>query len=357
MLWLNGGPGVSSFLGLFTENGPFRITKNKTLELRKYSWNKNHNVIYMDNPVGTGYSFTDNDAGYAKNASDVGRDLLNALVQFFQLFPEFQTNEFYVTGESYGGKYIPAVSYAIKNYNLNTKVKINLKGLAIGNGWVDPVNQVSHSQFLYEIGLIDFNGREKFQAVEAQIKMLIAQKKYLEAFELLDYFHVEKSLFTELTGFKYPFNYLKINVSLTGEFDQWLQKSDVRNAIHVGNRTFHNSTKVVDNLKEDILKSITDILADLLNHYKVLIYNGQFDVIIPYSLTENYLMNLDWYGAQEYKKAIRKHWWVDEELAGYSKTVGNLTEVMVRNAGHMVPEDQPKWAFDLITRFTHHMQI
>jgi hypothetical protein len=51
-----------------------------------------------------GYSFTDSDDGYAKNESAVGEDLYNALLQFFQLFPELQKNEFYVTGESYAGK-------------------------------------------------------------------------------------------------------------------------------------------------------------------------------------------------------------------------------------------------------------
>ena len=40
------------------------------------------------------------------------------------------------------------------------------------------------------------------------------------------------------------------------------------------------------------------------------------------------------------------------ELAGYAKQVGNLTVALVRNAGHMVPHDQPLWAFDLINRFT-----
>ena len=48
----------------------------------------------------------------------------------------------------------------------------------------------------------------------------------------------------------------------------------------------------------------------------------------------------------------RTKWYVAEELAGYAKHVGNLTVVLVRNAGHMVPHDQPLWALDLINRFT-----
>jgi vitellogenic carboxypeptidase-like protein len=93
----------------------------------------NHNVIYIDNPVGTGFSFTDKEEGYAKNEIDVGNNLYEALIQFFTLFPDLQKNKFFVTGESYAGKYVPAVSHAIHKRNGNAKIKINLKGLAIGN--------------------------------------------------------------------------------------------------------------------------------------------------------------------------------------------------------------------------------
>lgn len=101
-----GGPGASSLFGLFTENGPFEVTKSGKVKARKYSWNVNHNVIYIDNPVGTGFSFTDKDEGYAKNQIDVGENLYSALVQFFTLFPDLQPNDFYATGESYAGKYV-----------------------------------------------------------------------------------------------------------------------------------------------------------------------------------------------------------------------------------------------------------
>lgn len=100
-----GGPGASSLFGLFTENGPFQLTAKQKLLPRKYSWHLNHNLIYIDNPVGTGFSFTDSEDGYAKNEKDVGENLLRALQQFFLLFPDLQKNEFFLTGESYGGKY------------------------------------------------------------------------------------------------------------------------------------------------------------------------------------------------------------------------------------------------------------
>ncbi|KYN36373.1 Venom serine carboxypeptidase [Trachymyrmex septentrionalis] len=364
ILWLQGGPGATSMFGLFMENGPFIVTANKTLTMRKYSWNIAHNLIYIDNPVGTGYSFTDDERGYVKNETQVGKDILTALVQFFLLFPELQNNNFFVTGESYAGKYVPAVSYTINNYNVKAETKINLKGLSIGNGLCDPENQLLYSDYLYQLGLIDENGKTQFQVYENKGRELIKQKKYLEAFEIFDTLlnsdlNGTPSLFQNLTGFDYYFNYLFTKDGNDSDWmSEWIQKANVRHAIHVGNSTFHVETKTVEeHLKEDVMQSIVPLLTDLLQHYRVLIYNGQLDIIVAYPLTENYLKNLQWSGADKYKKTSRKIWMVGNKVAGYTKSVDNLTEVLIRNAGHMVPSDQPKWALDLITRFTHNKKF
>lgn len=360
VLWLQGGPGATSMFGLFMENGPFQVTKNKTLKMRKYSWNISHNLIYIDNPVGTGFSFTNDDQGYAVNETDVGRDVYTALVQFFQLFPELQTNDFFVTGESYAGKYVPAVSHAIKDFNIKAKLKINLKGLAIGNGLTDPGNQLMYGDYLYQLGLIDLNGRDAFHMYEKKGRDLIQQKKFEDAADVFDAllnndFHSRPSLFMNLTGFNFYFNYLHTSDSDEETWmSEWIQQAETRRAIHVGNSSFQTENKKVEeHLKADIMQSLAVLVADLANHYKVLIYNGQLDIIVAYPLTENYLQNLKWSGAEKYKTAKRKIWRVGNEIAGYTKTVDNLTEALVRNAGHMVPGDQPKWALDLITRFTH----
>ena len=83
-----------------------------------------------------------------------------------------------------------------------------------------------------------------------------------------------------------------------------------------------------------------------------MIYNGQLDVIIAWPLTESFITSMKWSGAKNYTEIARTKWHVGSDLAGYAKQVGKFTQVLVRNAGHMVPLDQPKWAFDLINRFT-----
>ncbi len=75
MLWLQGGPGASSLFALFTEIGPIYIDANENIQLREVTWNKNYHLIFIDNPVGTGFSFTSDLKGYARSQYDVANVL------------------------------------------------------------------------------------------------------------------------------------------------------------------------------------------------------------------------------------------------------------------------------------------
>uniref|UniRef100_A0A6P7H2Q0 Carboxypeptidase n=1 Tax=Diabrotica virgifera virgifera TaxID=50390 RepID=A0A6P7H2Q0_DIAVI len=359
VLWLQGGPGASSLIGLFTENGPFKAKSKKGLKLRPYSWSTTHSMIYIDSPAGTGYSFTN--GGFAQNETKVGQDLYSALTQFFTMFPNLQKNDFYVTGESYGGKYVPAISYTIHKNNPDANLKINLKGLAIGNGLINPEFQLNYGDYLYQLGFVDVNGQQVFKQAEQEAVKYIQNKQFDKAQDIFhklldDDYDNHSSTFTNITGFTNYYNYLypiDPNDVEIEEAARYLQRDDVRAVIHVGNTSYGiTSSEVENNLKNDIMQSITPWLTELLNNYRVLLYNGQLDIIVAYPLTENFLKNLDFNGADQYKTAQRYPWYVGTDLAGYVKQAGNLTEVLVRDAGHMVPADQPQWAFDLINRFT-----
>merc|ERR1712188_139884 len=99
LLWLQGGPGASSMLGLFTEFGPFTVAADgHTLVPNPYPWNVNSSLLFLDNPVGTGFSFTQSSSGYAVNEEDVADNVYEALQQIFTIYPEFGKTDFYVTG-------------------------------------------------------------------------------------------------------------------------------------------------------------------------------------------------------------------------------------------------------------------
>lgn len=355
LLWLQGGPGGSSLFGLFAELGPLLPNENG-FSVRKYHWALNYHLIFIDNPVGTGFSFTDNPKGYCTNESCVGKGLYSSMKQFFSLFPNLNDNEFYITGESYAGKYIPALAMEIHKQNKIGLHPINLKGLAMGNAFCDPVHQLNYGKYLYEHGMLDDTQLETFEKVQAKLVLAINKNDWETADVLMDKLMdgvlFNTSYYKSFTGFDDYYNFLKPKSDIdTSAMANLLQNDKVRQSVHVGGQPFNSGEEVQINLAYDILQSMAPIISELLSHYRILFYNGQLDIIVAYPLTENFLRNLNFTSAEQYKKAPRKIWKVGKDIAGYMKKAGNMTEVLVRNAGHMVPHDQPKWALDLITRF------
>nr|XP_010907374.1 serine carboxypeptidase-like 34 [Elaeis guineensis] len=142
LLWLNGGPGCSSVgFGEAQELGPFLVRKDvPQLELNKHAWNKAANLLFLETPAGVGFS-------YSNTTSDLDVQGDNAtalsaytfLVNWFQRFPQYKLNEFYIAGESYAGHYVPQLAKVIFDKNKETTAEdyINLKGFMIGNALLD----------------------------------------------------------------------------------------------------------------------------------------------------------------------------------------------------------------------------
>uniref|UniRef100_M1A8X8 Carboxypeptidase n=1 Tax=Solanum tuberosum TaxID=4113 RepID=M1A8X8_SOLTU len=141
LLWLNGGPGCSSIAyGAMEELGPFRVNSDgKTLHRNRYAWNHAANVLFLESPAGVGFSYTNtssdlNTTGDSRTANDNVVFLLNWL----ERFPEYKNRDFYISGESYAGHYVPQLAHAILQLNkLEKKTLINLKGIIIGNAVIN----------------------------------------------------------------------------------------------------------------------------------------------------------------------------------------------------------------------------
>lgn len=361
LLWLQGGPGGSSLFGLFNENGPLMVDKSGNVQPRPVNWNEEYSIMYIDNPVGTGFSFTDSDEGYSTNEDQVADNLYECLQQFFLVFSDYQNNDFYVTGESYAGKYIPAIAYKIHQANPSATLKINMKGVAIGDGLCDPVNMVGgYADLMQQFGLAD-----SMQAayVKKQSDAAIAEIKagnYVNAFQIFDELLngdtiPYPSYFTNITGSTNYFNILKsTGTEDFGYYGAFIEKPEVRKEIHVGNLTYNDGAKVEKYLIADVMQTMAPQLATVMNNYKVLLYNGQLDVIVGGPLTERFLLVLNWDGAGAYAQADRHVWKIkstDTEVAGFVRQVNDLTQVILRGAGHIVPHDQPERALDMLNRF------
>jgi len=103
LIWLNGGPGSSSMYGLFSEHGPFSVLPDGSgLSMRNVTWTNEYNVMYVDNPVGTGFSYTESKDGFVTNQKEVGEDLLTFLTKFYELYPKFQQLPLYICGQRHG---------------------------------------------------------------------------------------------------------------------------------------------------------------------------------------------------------------------------------------------------------------
>lgn len=138
VLWLNGGPGCSSLTGLFLELGPSSIDKDLNLVYNPYSWNSNASVIFLDQPVNVGYSYS---GSSVSNTIAAGKDVYALLTLFFKQFPEYAHQDFHIAGESYAGHYIPVFSSKILSHK---KRNINLKSVLIGNGLTDGLTQYEY---------------------------------------------------------------------------------------------------------------------------------------------------------------------------------------------------------------------
>jgi vitellogenic carboxypeptidase-like protein len=345
ILWLQGGPGSSSIqIGLLNELGPFRLDSNLNLVDNPYTWNKDYHVLFIDQPVGTGYSFTGT-GGYATTGQELARDLYTALTQFFKLYPAYSKNDFYVFGESYGGKYVPYIASHI----LQQGSVIPLKGIGIGNGISDPVLQVwTYADQAYNLGLIDDIQRMdviKLQSTCAQLADAGQWNAATDARQaVIDYI----SNASGNPNFYDIRTYVQYDWSAASQF---LNLTTTRKQLHVGNNTFHTNPAVAQALKSDMMMTVKPLFPLFLDKIRVLLYQGQFDLRDGVVSNEAWITTIPWSGRDGYYVAPRTVWTVNGTVAGYAKKHQTLTQVTVVGAGHMVPMNQPQSAQALVSNF------
>ncbi|CEF62221.1 Lysosomal protective protein [Strongyloides ratti] len=157
ILWLNGGPGCSSLGGSFEENGfAYPNPDGNTLFENVFSWNKIGNILYLESPRDVGFSYGTGD--YTWSDDQTAQDNADSIVQFLERFPEYNGRDFYITGESYGGVYLPTLGLKIINLIQSKKLNLNFKGIAIGNGILSQKLQVnSYINLNYIRGALEFS--------------------------------------------------------------------------------------------------------------------------------------------------------------------------------------------------------
>jgi len=345
VLWLTGGPGCSSELALFEENGPYKINENLTLTINPYSWNNIANLLYVDQPLGTGYSQA---KVYETNETTIAEDFYTFFVEFLAAYPEFNGRPFWITGESYAGHYIPAISaYIVQQNNPN----INFKGAAIGNGLVSAYWQYpQYAVFSLENKLISQLQYDQLKVGFATCQDLIQKSPWEVAM-------VEcQDEVTAITGNPPTFNVYDIKLPCNGPLcynfslvDDFLAQDDVQEAIGVvGDHWSECNDTVHHELMDDWFTDESSNVAFLLSqNIPVLVYSGDLDFICNFRGGQMWTNQLQWPGQSNFESANYTVLGSNGEYKNYE----HFTFYRVYNAGHMVPMDQPAAALDLLNRF------
>ncbi|KAG6403516.1 hypothetical protein SASPL_135739 [Salvia splendens] len=113
-------------------------------------------MIYLESPAGIGLSYSTNKSDYTTEDLKTASDSHTFLLKWFELYPEYQSNPFYISGESYAGIYIPTLAFEVANgIDAGVKPILNLKGYLVGNGVTDAVfDGNSFVPFAHGMGLI-----------------------------------------------------------------------------------------------------------------------------------------------------------------------------------------------------------
>ncbi|CAI9275963.1 unnamed protein product [Lactuca saligna] len=349
VIWLQGGPGCSSMTGNFYELGPWRVTasvkqnvEHLTLEPNPGSWNRIFGLLFLDNPIGTGFSIASTSEEIPRDQHAVARHLFIAIRKFIDLDPLFKSRPIYITGESYSGKYVPSIGYYIlkKNPLLPASKRINLYGLAIGNGLTDPATQVAtHALHSYNLGLI--NEKQKTQMEKLQIKAIELTKagNWSNATDarnnVLGFLH-------SITGLATLYDFRRQSPYRSDWVEEFLKNPEVKKALGVNeSMVFEECSDVVGAaLHEDVMKSVKYMVEFVVKNTKLLLYQGQCDLRDGVVSVESWVKKMKWEGIGKFLDAEKDVWIVNGVLAGYVQKWDNLSHVVVLGAGHFVPTDQ-----------------
>lgn len=259
---------------------------------------------------------------------------------------------------------MPALSAYIAKMNSRAaaaggKGVIPFKGMAIGDGWTDPINMMpAYPEMMFGMGIVSFVEKKKIQDYVDRSVAALRDEDYLTSFNIWDEMlngdvFPYRNYIHNITGSNNYYNLLS-PARTPSYWGQYLSQPDVRQDIHVGSPPDSGNECEMHLLKDFMVSFRPEVEYLLENKYKVLIYSGQLDIIIGAALTEASLYAMRWSGYDEFvasQKAVWRTTSSDSEVAGFVNAGGGLTYAMVRSAGHTVPSDQPERALDMITRF------
>ncbi|CAG8921764.1 unnamed protein product [Penicillium salamii] len=377
VIWLNGGPGCSSMDGALMEVGPYRLKDDHTLEYNPGRWDEFANLLFVDNPVGTGFSYASGDS-YLHELDDMAAQFVVFMEKFFEMFPEFELDDLYFAGESYAGQYIPYIAKAIQERNKAVAAeggqKWPLKGLLIGNGWISPQDQYpSYMKYIVREGLVEGGSTlhanlnslnevclSNLETPGAKDKVSVSSCEFvLEQFldlttengKCMNQYDIRLKE-DDSCGMSWPPDLKQI--------EPYLRRPDVIKALNINPAKKEGWQECNGNVGR-VFRPHTGPSVDLLpglieSGINILLFSGDKDLICNHIGTETMIHNMKWKGGTGFETspgvwAPRHDWSFEGEPAGIYQYARNLTYVLFYNSSHMVPFDVPRQSRDMLDRF------
>ncbi|KAI6682582.1 hypothetical protein NL676_036463 [Syzygium grande] len=390
MLWLTGGPGCSVLSAFFYESGPVEFTyvgyngSLPSLHLNPYTWTQGLNIIYVDAPIGTGFSYSTTAENYYIDDYRSSEEIYQFLRKWLIKHPQFLKNVLYIGGDSYSGVPLPMVVKKIYDGNGDGVVPyMNLKGYVLGNPKTDDyVDDNSRVTFAHRLTLISSELYE--EATEAcngdfvnvntsntdcvtdigAIDVMLEEINLMHVLEPIcqvAYSRPVKSIRGERVVFEENYeNFLATGAKPAHwcrDYNYvlsaiWANDKSVRAALGV-----REGTKGVWNRCNSSLaytKTVTSTVGYHRNlsttNLRALIYSGDHDLSVTHIGTQNWIYSL---GLTLYD--IWRPWFVDGQIAGYTQEFINddftLDYATIKGAGHVAPEYKPKECYEMMDRW------
>jgi len=334
LIWLQGGPGCSSELGLITENGPF-LLRDGHLVHNPYSWNSQATVMYVDQPVGVGYSLPE--SGDCDSTECSAADFHVFLSKFYKKYPEYAGLPLYLSGESYGGHYVPSFAHYIKKLG-----QFQLNGIIIGNGLFNSVIQFgSYLEYATRRDMISDVYKAKKIQIECDKQAKIHTSECVDIMEfILDNGRLNPYDVTQ-TSADFEESWAQLNSFMNGPLQKQL-------GVDTPWIVCSENVEIEFGLK-DVFLPYDGVVGELLdNGVPILIYAGRDDLSCNYVGQRRWMKQMKWSGQHAFNQKKMEDW---KNGKGYQKRDHGLWYIEILNAGHMVPQRQPIASLQMVNEF------
>ncbi|XP_073949476.1 retinoid-inducible serine carboxypeptidase-like [Choristoneura fumiferana] len=344
IVWLQGGPGGSSTgIGNFEILGPLDLS----LQERNYTWVNNFNVLFVDNPVGTGYSYVDDWSYYTTTNDQIAVDFVNLMRGFYESHPEFEGVPLYIYGQSYGGKMAVDMGLRMHEAEQAQTIRSNLRGIAMGNAWIHPVDlTLTWGPLLLAAGLVDDAGYENIQKAAREAERLFNEGLYVES--TLQWAATQREVFAAT----HNVDFYNILTKMPAWGPETRSDYEIAREIMIRDLSFTSMTRQEEYNLNYLMNNPVKEALRIPAHVRWGSQSGRvFDMLrgdFMKPVTEGsqlmWMDRLQWPGADNYRNASRNPIWENNQLEGYSKSYGNLRFFWINVAGHSVPRDNPAGA-------------